>query len=634
MGYVVTELLGQTIGNCRIEALIGSGGMGQVFRARHIHLNRAQALKVLHEQLSLDASFQTRFRHEARALAMLEHKHCVRIYECADDQGHLYLSMELIQDGSLRTLLDRRGPERHRWADQERRQWRLVGLDLARQAAEALAFAHERGIIHRDIKPDNLLIARNRRPDGTSNLELKVADFGLAQIADTGSLTASGFTVGTPTYMSPEQCQARELDARSDIYSLGIVLYELLTGYLPFAAKSASEIVRKHLHELPRPPREIEPSLSPAVEALLLRCLDKEPGDRFAGAAELAAALRELIAAESAEPQVTPAPAPAIPAGFRVRVVDAQGQTVRTLPLREQGLSVGRSQGNDLVLEGESVSRSHLRITHGRTRARATDLGARNVTTIAGRALTPFVEEPWHIGEPLQIGLYTLYVEPAPPAALVVSVVGGSSTVSLTPGQTVTIPLVIANQGEQLDGVVLGVEGVPAEWVRLPAQRLNLRAGGSATVALVIRPPQGSAARAGNHAVVIRAATDAEPAVGGEALMQWQIAAVPAAELSLTPAELTTNEEGRFVLALHNTGNVRSRYRLAANDSAGKLSFNFANEQAELDPGDSLEIGLTVKAPKRMLGRRRLFPFTVRAAAAEQTHEATATLIQDGPLLF
>src|SRR5262249_10880663 len=151
------------------------------------------------------------------------------------------------------------------------------GLSLVRQAAEALAFAHSREIVHRDIKPDNLLVLRQRAPDGRSTYNIKVSDFGLVQMAESTGLIAVGTTVGTPAYMSAEQFQGSSLDGRSDIYSLGIVLYEVMTGYLPFNTSTLTDAVRKHAYTPVPPPRSVKPDLPAEVETLILRCLEKNP---------------------------------------------------------------------------------------------------------------------------------------------------------------------------------------------------------------------------------------------------------------------------------------------------------------------------------------------------------------------
>lgn len=286
----MADLVGQTLGNYRIESRLGAGGMGEVYRAVHVRLNRPAALKVLHANQAGDPTFQARFLREARAAAALSHPNIVEVFDFGEQDGASYLVMELIPDGSLRTLLRQRSTGQG---------WSLgLGVDLVRQAAEGLAYAHAHGMVHRDIKPDNLLLHRldslssSERGASAERYELKISDFGLARLVDDGGeLTVTGMVMGTPTYMSPEQCQGGAIDGRSDLYSLGVVLYEVATGSPPFRVKSLSEAVFKHISTPPVPPREIRPDLPVTLEEIILRCLEKQPEDRFATGTELAEAL-------------------------------------------------------------------------------------------------------------------------------------------------------------------------------------------------------------------------------------------------------------------------------------------------------------------------------------------------------
>jgi len=300
--------VGQTVGNYRLEELLGIGGMGEVYRGKHIHLGRMVAVKLMHDNLAADPGFQARFLQEAQSAAALSHPNIVSIQDFGQQEGRFYLVMELLADGSVRSLLGERaggGPP-----------WPLgFGIDLVKQSATGLAYAHSRGMVHRDIKPDNLLVQRlgaAGTPDHAYTV--KVGDFGLARIAEGGVMTANGVTLGTPAYMSPEQCQGIELDGRSDIYSLGIVLYEVATGYLPFETKSLSDAVYKHVYTAPPSPRQVRPDLPAALEAIILRCLEKQPAARYATATDLVDALGK-VEVGAAPPQAwSPPPPPPVAA--------------------------------------------------------------------------------------------------------------------------------------------------------------------------------------------------------------------------------------------------------------------------------------------------------------------------------
>jgi serine/threonine protein kinase len=293
----MADLIGQRLGSYRVEDRLGTGGMGEVFRGVHLHLNRPVAIKVLHTNQAADPTFQARFLREARAAAALSHPNIVEVFDFNQQDDLSYLVMELVPNGSLRTLL------RQRVLGQG---WTLgLGVDLIRQAAEGLAYAHAHHMVHRDIKPDNLLLQRlSEQPE---RYQLKISDFGLARLMDDRSdLTVTGMVMGTPTYMSPEQCQGAELDGRSDLYSLGVVLFEVATGSPPFRVKTLSEAVFKHISEPPPRPRDVQPDLPAGLEDIILWCLAKQPRDRVPTGDQLAKALTGILDSASEQTIVSP----------------------------------------------------------------------------------------------------------------------------------------------------------------------------------------------------------------------------------------------------------------------------------------------------------------------------------------
>ena len=270
------DLVGTTLGNYQIIQEIGRGGMAVVYRAFQPSLRRYVAIKVLPEYLQVDPEFVARFQREARAAAQLSHPNVVTIYDVGEQAGVHYIAMEYLEGGSL---LDRlaRGPLRSGEA-----------LQIVEQVGSALDFAHSHGLIHRDIKPANILFSADNRP--------KVTDFGIARAGDTSRLTRAGTMLGTPEYMSPEQAEGRPVDYRADLYALGVILYEMLTGRVPFHADTPHAIVYALIHQPPPPPRQLRPDLPPAVEAVLLKALAKRPNDRFQRGADMATALRGAAA--------------------------------------------------------------------------------------------------------------------------------------------------------------------------------------------------------------------------------------------------------------------------------------------------------------------------------------------------
>ncbi len=286
----VQSLNGQQLGDYILEAELGRGSMGIVYRARHVERGGQYAIKVLLDALTGDQSFITRFTREARIIANLSHPNIVRVFGAGRQDQYLYFVMEYFHGVTAgRMLKDRK---------------RLpVGqsLEIAAQAADALAYAHQHGkLVHRDIKPENLLVNRWYR--------VKVLDFGLARVAGLQSITRVGTVVGSLYYVSPEQLLGRELDGRSDVYSLGVSLYEMVTGVRPYRGQSLTEMSKAILGATATPPNELEPTVSPQLERVIAKAMARDLDERYADAAEFCADLRALQAVATHEaPQPLPA---------------------------------------------------------------------------------------------------------------------------------------------------------------------------------------------------------------------------------------------------------------------------------------------------------------------------------------
>ncbi len=414
----MSDLIGKTLGPYRILEQIGVGGMATVYKAYQPNMERYVAIKILPHYLSQDKEFAKRFQREAHAIARLEHPHILPIFDYGEADGITYIAMRYIEAGTLKQHLQKG----------------LLPLDdivrLIGQIGSALDYAHRQGVIHRDVKPGNVLI------DNEGNTYL--TDFGLARMLEASEqLTASGVGLGTPAYMSPEQGQGIKADHRSDIYSLGVMLFEMVTGRVPYEAETPMATVLKHINDPLPLPRTVNPNVSEPIERVILKALAKDPADRYQSAGEMLQAL--VKAAQETSAAETPPP-PAI---------------VKATPVREEVPGLARPQplwqrprGKALLIGGAVIAVLALALFLSQLSGRVQIAGPAATTTTVAQLTTParataevvsltptrptVIATPFPVPLPAVEGMWLIQCENVKPIQICVEDIGTRQIISVT----------------------------------------------------------------------------------------------------------------------------------------------------------------------------------------------------------
>ena len=666
-------LVGQSLDRYKITKLLGEGGMGAVYKAFDLTLQREVAIKIMHAQFARQPDFQERFLQEARTEARLDHPGIVKVFDFGQARDMLYIVMDLIPGDNLRKMLqDLRSTGK----------WIVLpeAVQLVRQVCLALDYVHKQGIFHRDIKPDNIML-KGETSEGLPYRPI-LTDLGLAKLVVGGMMTQEGTSMGTPAYMSPEQAMGEKTDARSDVYSLGILLFELAVGQLPFPAKTLSEAIHYHLQQTPPDPRQMRPDLPEAVSRVILKALEKKPDDRFSEASamahDLAAALPMVTATPTVlgaanQPSALVAEAslvtqlqqslveprgpsvmkefPATPANLgqdRLQVM-ITGSTTYAVSLKTEPMTVGRDEGNDIVLDMQKVSRKHARIEFNGTDYLITDLNSTNGTYLGNIRLLPGVPEIWTPDKPLRIGDSWLKLERAQksgpgrtpatfaadgtlPDADMVGSSAGSGRVSLfmekpdiqvAPGNSATTSFVVLNQGSIVDHFGITVNGIPAEWIPSQPPVIQLLPGAQKEVSLTFQPPLSPKSKAGSYPIAIRATSQDAPDQGSEVKANLTVGAYAKFSSSMKPARLHMGQSAK--IEIENQGNAPGIFTLSWQDRGEELAFKPAQANLTVAEGRSAAAEFQAAPKKRpWIGGEKSTNFNAQVISQGgelQTHE-------------
>jgi len=656
------RLVGQTLSRYKITDLLGEGGMGAVFKAQDVTLQRDVAIKIMHPHMANQPNFRERFLQEARTAARLDHPGIVQVYDFGQERSLLFIVMNFIRGTNLRQMLE-----------DLRAQGKWIPLDEAvqiiRQVSLAMHYAHRQGVLHRDLKPSNIMI----EPDPSNGLAYRpiLTDLGLARLMEGQRITRAGTSMGTPTYMSPEQAMGEETDARSDVYALGIMLYELCVARPPFAIKTLSEAIRYHTKEAPPPPREIRADLPANLERVILKAIAKDPAQRWANADAFAQALADLdqeVTAVAGTPTALGTSVSLMtqyqksltqPRGASVlkefTTPSGTGDTVQArLPdgstteahFVDNRITIGRAEDNDLTLQTTNVSRHHARIDYEGGTYRVIDLDSTNGTYIGNAKLLPGVPETWTPEQPLRVGdawlrlvvshdrVSTSRLAGAGSAAAAtgatridrsmvrtstgegrVGVVMDETQLSVAPGERAVSSVVILNQGAIVDHFQVAIEGIPADWADLPPV-VQLMPGEQQEVTFTLHPPRTPASRAGRYTLTVRVISRDVPGQFVEVKAALTVTAYSQFQSSVQPQKVRAGKSTR--VTVRNDGNFPDTYMVTGSDRGNELAFDPPQARLKVPQGGTASAELSAKPHKRpFIGGTKNHPFNIKISSTE-----------------
>ncbi|GAB1420215.1 hypothetical protein MASR2M15_03040 [Anaerolineales bacterium] len=653
-------LVGRSLAEYRIDRFIGDNPLASVYKASDLQLNREVALRILSPQWAMESAMRQRFLEEARILSRLDHPNIVRVYSYNNVENELFMVMELITGGSLRDFL--------RGIYSQNYQLDLdIALGLVIQLANGLHYAHQQGLIHREMRPENIVLRVTQSVGPVKQYQPVMTNFGIARYSNQQQI----FNTETPQamypYLSPEECQGSAIDIRSDIYELGVVLYELIAAQPPFTPTSIAEAVRLHTRE-PIPDITQYRRIPVELISILDRALQKDPNNRYQFAIEMARALERiknsLVGEEVVnqvidvgDPQKTiildrPIPRE-MPFFTRPPLIDAyqefdtlifysENNPTIAVPANKDIFTVGRGEDQDIKIDSMAVSRRHARIE--RTAGgvyRIQDVGSQNGSWLGNYKLLTNVIELWDSGETIRLGDYWLRIERVidrdqdqfsmlppfefpraaasngnqpdlrqfpDPAHDKIGVIIDTTQITVQPGTSSVISFEIVNKSEIVDHYKIEVLGLPADWITQPTASLDLLPRNRQTSHITFHPPLSSKSSAGNHAFEIEVSSQARDIKAVKVQGSLTIQPFQTFSVELYPQRIKDNRQTE--LTIRNTGNIHTTYQIEFRDREQILNYFLEGKQYTLSPGYTEKIPVKIKSRSRPLwGSTQYTPF-------------------------
>jgi serine/threonine protein kinase len=653
------DLIGKTLGRYQITSLLDESGIGFIYEGIDSRTQREVAIRVMPELFSRQTGFEARFLLAARTASRLDHPGIVKVYDFGKYENYLYLVMEFITGETLAQKLEEARLKREYLPQME-------AVQLAAQIVRTLDYASQQGVMHIDLHPSKIIL----KPNGSEGLPYRpvITGQGLAWLVSGENLPQQIESFGSPAYFSPEQARGAPLDIRSDVFTCGVLLYQLTTMKLPYRVKTVAEAVEYHRKKPPRSPRSRRPSLPEYLEQVIMKALQVEPFKRYQDLASLAQELEKTANWIDRNPPSRPIdaavrrrePAPRRPAGQppgRPQVdsllVEEQNRPAYTIPITKREMSIGRGKSADIPLNSLGVSRTHARLVFDEREYYLIDLDSTNGTFLDEGRLLPGVRDQWSPGKVARIGPFSLRLlrvgELAPesldkrPITQIlmrdgkaaeqkhirrssgegrIGVVLEEDDLQVAAGESVDMTIVLSNQGVTVDHFQVSIEGVPPSWVTVKPQTVNLMPNDQGSVLATYKPPKASTSKAGIYDLTIRVASTEAPDQKVEVIAALTV--LPFVEYSseLHPQKIDVNQKAR--ITIRNKGNNAETFVLILKDKADKLKFTPPQAQALIPEGQPGALEFSAKTRKFQLMRKSVtHPYTAELGAASGGEKRT-----------